>query len=128
MNNLRNLRKKKGLSLAQLHKITGYPLRTLEDWDAEKKLITSYHRIKRLSEILECSMDEFMIKEEKCVCDGYEAVIYMVQVEDGVNITVVDAENFKSILSAIVPREKALELLKSLKTNKDITRFVEKYL
>lgn len=127
MNNLRNLRKAKGLSLAELHRMTGYPLRTLEDWDSERKIISSYHRIKRLSEILGVTMDEFMTKQEKCVFGGENAYISFVQEEGGVNITILN-EHIEVVFYETVPREKALDLLKFLKTNKDITGYVDEYL
>ena len=125
MNNLRNLRKAKGISLAELHRMTGYPLRTLEDWDSERKIISSYHRIKRLSEIFGVSMDEFMTKEEKCVFGGENVSISFVQGEDGVNITIMN-DDIEVVFYETVPREKAIDLLKFLKTNKDVTQYIDK--
>lgn len=125
MNNLRNLRKKKGLSLKELHRITGYPLRSLEDWDMEKRQITAYHRIKRLSEVLECSVDELMVKEEKCLYKGNICVVALFQEEDGVHIEIFDDDNFYAVASAIIPREKALELLKKIKKKEDIAQYFE---
>lgn len=126
MNNLRNLRKKRGISLAELQRMTGYPLRTLENWDSDAKLIQSYHRIMRLSEILGCTMDEFMTKEEKCLYEGREAYITLFQDEDGVHINVHNSNDFTVVASIVVSREKALELLKYIKHHEDITEYIKK--
>lgn len=126
MNNLRNLRKKKGLSLKKLHEMTGYPLRSLEDWDSDSRLITSYHRIKKLSEILGCSTDEFMTKEEKCKYgDNEECTITLIQGEDGVHITLLDNDTFDEIRKEVMSRESALKLLKIIRKKEDIKPFID---
>lgn len=117
MNNLRNLRKEKGISLAELHRITGYPLRTLEDWEAERVTISSYHRMKKLSEIFDITIDELMTRKEECIFKGKNDCIEFVQDEDGVRVSVSD---FRSVIS----RKKAVEILKALKKDKDITAFL----
>lgn len=128
MNNLRNLRKKKGLSIPDLHRLTGYPVRTLEDWDSERRIIQSYHRIKKLSEILECTIDEFMTKEEIGIFKGEEVIVSMVQEEDGVHIQLVDSECEEiSNGFTIIPREEALSMLKDIKNNKDISDYFKPY-
>lgn len=129
MNNLRNLRKKKCLSIKNLHDLTGYPVRSLEDWDANKKPIQVYHRIKKLSEILECSTDEFMTYEDTCLYRGTESIFLLVQEEEGVRIGVFEDEGKMRelafpIVNTIITRENALELLKYRKTNKDIWPFL----
>ena len=60
MNNLRNIRKIAGLSIAELSKKTDIPIRTLEMWDSNKRIPQSYHRIKALAKVLDVSMDELM--------------------------------------------------------------------
>ena len=125
MNNLRNLRRKKGYSIQKLHELTGIPFRTLEDWDMENRQITAYHRIKRLSEVLECDMDELMTKQEKCLYGGEKATICLVQEEVGVHIIVFDDE-FCESYETMMPREKAIDLLKYMKTNEDVKPFFEK--
>ena len=72
-------------------------------------------------------MDEFMTKEEKCVFGEENCTISFVQEDGGVNITILN-DDIEVVLYETVPREKALDLLKFLKTNKDITGFVEEYL
>ena len=130
MNKLRNLRKARGLSIAKLHELTGIPVRSLEDWDAEKRLLQSYHRIKALAEVLECDMDELMTKEECCVFEGIQAVIFLSQEEAGVKIAICDDEEFNLIFKTIIPREKALELLKYMKEHPgtDIKPFLSEYI
>lgn len=118
MNNLRNIRKRNGYTIKQLHEMTGLPIRSLEDWDAEKRQIQSYHRIKLLARVLDCDMDELMTKEEKCVYGGKNAVIELTQEEDGVHIEVVSWDDeFKMLFKTIIPRETALELLDQIKGN-----------
>ena len=123
MNNLRNIRKKKGYSLSQLHEMTGIPLRSLEDWDAEKRQIQAYHRIKLLAKVLECDMDDLMTKEEDCIHDGKEAHVIMIQEETGVHVLVTD-DDFEIFHDTIISREEALELLKHIKDGKDIKPFL----
>lgn len=127
MNNLKNLRKKRGYSIKQLHEMTGIPVRSLEDWDAEKRQIQAYHRIKALSEVLNCDMDDLMTKEEKCLYDGKNALICLVQVETGVNISVYLKGvpcNAAAAYDTIIPRESALELLGQIKNGNDIKNFL----
>lgn len=127
MNNLRHLRKEKGLSIQKLHEMTGYPIRTLEDWDSNKRQITSYHRIRRLSAILECNMDDLMTWSKKCLYGADRMVVEMFQEEDGVRVTisknVYEEKLFLPVHKYIITREKALELIKYLKTHWDIKPF-----
>lgn len=71
MNNIRNLRKKAGISLAQLHRTTNIPLRTLEDWDHQKNTPQQYHRIKMLADIFKCTEYEVM---QFCVPARYDMI------------------------------------------------------
>lgn len=123
MNNLRKLRRAKGLSLGELHRQTGYPLRTLEDWDAERKLIQSYHRIKKLSEILDCTVDEFMTKEIDCLYNGVPVVVTMFQDEDGVHVKILDATTFDVINESVTERENAVALFRYSNMHEDISKF-----
>lgn len=120
MNNLRNLRKKRGLTIKKLHELTGYPVRSLEDWDANRKPIQVYHRIKKLSEVLGCTMDEFMTYEDNCIYHGESAVFALFQEEEGVRISVLYDDDIKIAFTAIITRESALQLLKYKKDNEDI--------
>lgn len=124
MNNLRNLRKKRGLTIKKLHELTGYPVRSLEDWDANRKPIQVYHRIRKLAEVLKCSMDEFMTYEEKCIYHGEEAFFILFQEEEGVRIEVYWDDDIDAALTAIITRENALKLLQFRKDNEDICPFL----
>ena len=125
MNNLRNIRKRMGLSLAELHRITGYPLRSLEEWDSNNRQITSYHRIKRLSSVLKCDMDDLMTLEEKCKFGGKSALICLSQDEDGVHVDVYEKDGDMNIIySTIITRDNALKLLKHMKTHWDVQSFL----
>lgn len=124
MNNLRNLRRKKGLSLAQIAKETKIPIRTLEMWDSNKRIPQAYHRIKALSHVLECDMDDFMTYEEECVYDGKPATVLLETVEKDTLLRVWDDDITECVISEYITRESALELVEYLKTNKDITDFM----
>lgn len=124
MNNLRNLRRKKGLSLAQIAKETDIPIRTLEMWDSNKRIPQSYHRIKAVSALLDCDMDDFMTYEENCVYDGIDAVVCLKTVEKDTLLYIFDVDLTGIIISENITRDSALELVDYLKTNKDITEFL----
>lgn len=128
MNNLRNLRKAKGLSIKKLHELTGIPVRTLEDWDCEKRQLQSYHRIKALSSILDCDMDTLMTKAENCLYGANRAVISLYQNEAGVDIDLyrdIEEDVYKPFYQSTIPRETALELLKAIKVGQDIKDFLD---
>lgn len=124
MNNLRNLRRKKGLSLGQIAKETDIPIRTLEMWDSNKRIPQSYHRIKALSELLGCDMDEFMTYEEKCVYEGKDVSVNLSTVEKDTHLSVCLYDDFTTVISENITRDSAMDLLEYLKTNKDITDFL----
>lgn len=125
MNNLRNLRKKRGLSLKDIHDITGYPVRTLEDWDANKKPIQAFHRIKKLAEVLKCDIDDLMIFEQACTYNGEERIICMIQEEDGIHVSIFDEES-ERVAFNIVSREETLAILKLLKNNREVSEAFKK--
>lgn len=124
MNNLRNLRRKAGLSLAQIAKQTDIPIRTLEMWDSNKRIPQAYHRIKVLSELLDCDMDDFMTYEENCVYEGKKVAICLTTVEKDTLLRVFDEDIMENVISENITRDSALELVEYLKTNKDITDFM----
>lgn len=124
MNNLRNLRRKAGLSLAQIAEKTEIPIRTLEMWDSNKRIPQAYHRIKALSRLLDCDMDKFMTYEEKCVYEGRDAVVCLRTVEKDTLLFIIDDNFLGLLISENITRDSALELVEYLKTNKDITDFM----
>lgn len=128
MNNLRNLRRKAGLSLAQIAKDTDIPIRTLEMWDSNKRIPQAYHRIKVLSELLDCDMDDFMTYEEECVYEGKKVAICLTTVEKDTLLRVFDEDIMENVISENITRDSALELVEYLKTNKDITDFMNNHI
>lgn len=114
MNNLRNLRKEKGLTLPEIHRMTGIPLRSLEEYDANRIIISHYHRIKELSKVIGCTMDELMKFREKCIYDGKETDICMFDSEDGVSVIIVGVKKWT------VTRKKSMEILQRIKKKADI--------
>ena len=124
MNNLRNLRKAKGLTIPKLSELTGIPVRTIEDYESEKSQITYYHRLNAFCRALDCDMDLLMTKEEKCVYGGKNSVMCLIQREDSVvSIEIVEDEELNLLFKTMVLREKALELLKYMKEHKEVKSF-----
>lgn len=114
MNNLRNLRKEKGLTLPEIHRMTGIPLRSLEEYDANRIIISHYHRIKELSKVIGCTMDELMLFEDKCIYDRNEAYVCMYDVEGGVAVIVLGVERWT------VTRKESMEILQRIKKKSDL--------
>jgi transcriptional regulator with XRE-family HTH domain len=123
MNNLRNIRRKKGLSLAEIAKQTEIPLRTLEMWDSNKRIPQSYHRIKELAVLLECTMDDIMTYKEDCVYEGKEVHVDLSTAERDTFFVVYD-DAYNDIISEYITRDSAMDLLEQMKKDKDITDFV----
>lgn len=127
MNNLRNIRRQKNISLAEISKQTEIPIRTLEMWDSNKRIPQSYHRIKALAGFLEVGMDELMeYWESECIYDGKTVEVSMRTVEKDTllqlfEVTEMDDELY---LSEYITRESAMDLFEQLKTDKDITDFM----
>lgn len=119
MNNIRNIRKKAGLSLAELHRQMGIPKRTLEDWDSQKATPTVYHRIKKLSEILNCSMDDIMEFQTNVIYHGKNASLIMHDVEEGVFVIILDENNFEEQYRCTISQEIAFDLYQRNK-DKDV--------
>lgn len=118
--------------MSELHRITGIPLRTLEDWEAERSQIASYHRMKRLAGILNCDVDELMTKEENCLYGQNRGSVFFFQEENGVHVKVYPEEDgdigFEPAAFAVMPRKEAIKLLKHMKKNLQIKDIIEPYL
>lgn len=127
MNNLRNLRRKKGLSLTDISKETAIPIRTLEMWDSNKRIPQSYHRIKALSKVLGVGMDEVMeYWESGCIYDGKKVEVSMQTVEKDTLLQILEdhEDEITPYVSEYITRESAMDLYEQLKTDKDITDFM----
>lgn len=126
MNSLRKRRKALGLSIPEIHRRTGIPLRTLEDWDTEKRVPNSYYRIRVLSELLECSEEDFMTKEEECMYNGKPATVSLIQEDKDVRIYIISDDDVNIKYEGTISRAMALELLDYLKKTQEITLFFKK--
>lgn len=127
MNNLRNIRRQKNISLAEISKQTEIPIRTLEMWDSNKRIPQSYHRIKALAGFLEVGMDELMkYWEPGCIYDGKTVEVSMQTVEKDTLLQLfeVTEDEFTLYLSEYITRESAMDLFEQLKTDKNITDFM----
>ena len=126
MNSLRKRRKALGLSIPEIHRRTGFPLRTLEDWDTEKRVPNSYYRIRVLSKLLECSEEEFMTKEVGCMYNGKPADVALIQEDKDVRIYIIADDDVNIKYEGTISRVMALELLDYLKKTQEITLFFKK--
>ena len=124
MNNIRNLRKAKGLTIPKLSELTGIPVRTIEDYESEKSQIAYYHRLKAFCKALDCDIDNLMTKEEKCVYDGISAIMLLTQMDNGVCVDVLN-EEFNLLDKRTTSRANALLLLQHIKANKDVKQFFD---
>lgn len=106
MNNIRNLRKRAGLSIAKLHRETNIPVRTLEDWDHQKNTPQQYHRIKSLADIFKCTEYEVM---QFCVPARYdmiEGILTMIDIDGNmVHIQFIDDDGTCLIESEVKSNE-----------------------
>lgn len=127
MNNLRNIRRQKNISLAEISKETEIPIRTLEMWDSNKRIPQSYHRIKALAGFLEVGMDELMeYWKPGCIYDGKTVEVSMQTVEKDTLLQLfeVTEDEFTLYLSEYITRESAMDLFEQLKIDKNITDFM----
>ena len=81
MNNIKNMREKAEISRLELHRMTGIPLRTLEDWEFDKVQPKHYHRLKSIAKILDCSIDELMIRKEAAIWNEDDVELELESVE-----------------------------------------------
>ena len=127
MNNLRNIRKRAGLSLAEISNKTEIPIRTLEMWDSNKRIPQSYHRIKALAKVLNVGMDELMeYWEDGCIYDGKTVEVSMQTVEKDTLLQLFEVTEDEIIpyISEYITRESAMDLFEQLKKDKDVTDYI----
>lgn len=123
MNNIKNMREKKGISRAELHRRTGIKIRTLEEWEADKLVPSVYHRLKKIAEVLECTVDDLMVRKEPAVWDNEDVCIHLELIEDGTSLKIYYA-NGKLMLAEVIPNECGAALIKHLKKDRDISDFM----
>lgn len=120
MNNIKNMREKANISRLELHRITGIPLRTLEDWEADKAQPKHYHRLKSVAKVLGCSIDELMIRKESAIWNDNPVELELESVEKGTMLNIFDSDGVLAY-DDIITIDCGIELVNHLKKDKDIT-------
>jgi len=123
MNNIKNMREKAEISRLELHRMTGIPLRTLEDWEFDKVQPKHYHRLKSIAKILDCSIDELMIRKEAAVWNEDDVELELESVEKGTSLKIYDI-NGDLVLDEVITIECGMDLVNYLKKDKDISVFM----
>lgn len=126
MNNIKNIRLEKGISCAELHRLTNIPIRTLEDWENDKRTPKDYHRLKMLAFILGCSIDDLMVRKESAIWNDENITIELELIEQGINIRIYNDGGL--IFNAVVTNDCGTSLVNYLKTNRDISDFMENHI
>ncbi len=65
VNNIRKVREEKHINRAQLAKLSGVPLRTIEDWEAGKTVPTNAYQLLKVAKVLGCRIEDLI-----CAADG----------------------------------------------------------
>ncbi len=60
MNNIRKIREEKKVNRSQLSRISGVPLRTLEDWESGRNKPTDVYQLLKIAHVLECSVEDLV--------------------------------------------------------------------
>ena len=127
MNNIKNIRLSRGISCAELHRLTNIPLRTLEDWESDKRTPKDYHRLKTLASILDCSIDDLMIRKEDATWNNLDVIIELELIENGTSIKIyyndLPYDNLR--LNEVITNACGTSLVNHLKKNRDISDFME---
>lgn len=58
VNNIRNIREERGLSRAELSRLSGVPLRTLENWENKVRTPHDIEQLKKIADVLNVTIDE----------------------------------------------------------------------
>lgn len=58
VNNIRNIREERGLSRAELSRLSGVPLRTLENWENKVRTPHDIEQLKKIADVLNVIIDE----------------------------------------------------------------------
>lgn len=127
MNNIRNIRLSKGITMKELHNRTGIPLRTLEDWEHDKAIPTQYHRLKKLAEVLNCSIEDLMIRKEDAFMGNGIVTVELETAEKGTILRVFHADGY-AVINEVITEESGKNLVNYLKKDKDITEFLNRYI
>lgn len=127
MNNIKNIRLSKGISCTELHRLTKIPLRTLEDWESDKRTPKDYHRLKTLASILDCSIDDLMIRREDATWNYNDVTIELELIENGTSFKIYynDLPYDNLMIDKVITNACGTALVNHLKKNRDITEFME---
>lgn len=123
MNNIRNMRMKKDISIGELHRRSGIPIRTIEDWEHDKRIPTVYHRLKTIAEILECSIDDLMVRTENAILDNQDVNVELESVESGTSLRIYN-DTGELVINELITNECGIDLVNYLKKQKDISDFM----
>lgn len=124
MNNIRNVREARNMSRNELHLLTGIPIRTLEDWEFDKAVPVKYHRLKKIAEVLDCTVDDLMVREENAVLHNKDVCLALELVENGTLLTVYSCTGHL-LSNGIITNDCGTDLINHLKNNIDISDFMD---
>lgn len=65
MNNIRKIREEKSINRTQLARLSGVPLRTIEDWEADRAIPTNVYQLLKVAKVLGCRIEDLI-----CAADG----------------------------------------------------------
>lgn len=60
MNNIKELRKKAGLTRTELAELSGVPYRTLENWESGVRRPQNIYQLKKVADALHCTVEELI--------------------------------------------------------------------
>lgn len=124
MNNIKNIRESRGVSRSELHRLTGIPVRTLEDLEFNKIITVKYHRLKKIAEVLNCTVDDLMVRKENAVLHNKDVSIELELVEEGTLLTIYN-DTGHLLSNDIVTNDCGNALVNHLKNDPDISDFMD---
>lgn len=65
MNNIKALRKAREMTQKELSLKSGVPLRTIEDWEGNRRPPTNVYQLHKIAIVLECTIEDLLIFEEE---------------------------------------------------------------
>ncbi len=60
MSKIKEIRLTRGMSRAKLSRLSGIPIRTLEDWETDVSKPSDLARMKEIAQILDCSIEDLI--------------------------------------------------------------------
>ena len=60
MNYIRQLREQKEINRAQLSRLSGVPLRTLEEWEAGRRKPRDVYQLAKVAKVFECAIEDLI--------------------------------------------------------------------